>query len=66
MNDFKITANQESELSELERIRINMAYSFYCEELKSDPEGAYGPRATLAVSKADMLLAALGYTDEEN
>lgn len=59
MSDFKITAQMGGDLSEFERMRINMAYNFYVEGLKES--GAWLYVALESVVKADKLLEALGY-----
>ena len=64
MDEFKITATQDTDLTELERIRINMAYNFYCEELKQYDNQKLLGIASRAVHKADTLLKALGYEME--
>lgn len=71
MSEFKVVARQEDELSELERIRINMAYNFYCEQLKDSNTPAqllydYKHQSSLAVEKTNTLLEALGYEDDAN
>jgi hypothetical protein len=62
---INVQTTQGEELSDFEKTRINMSYNLYCEELKSSPNEAYIPLAVLAVSKADALLSALGYLQDE-
>ena len=69
MDEFKITATQDTDLTELERIRINMAYQFYYETMKQRGSG-YVPKEQLeamaqnSTTLTDTLLKALGYEME--
>jgi hypothetical protein len=74
--NYEITTEDCKTMSDFEKTRINMAYNFYCEELKKYEQlkkqsgcllevGYEKYVAENAVRITDTLLKALGYEEDE-